>query len=322
MELRQLVYFEAVVRYGGFTRAAEQLRIAQPAVSAQVRRLEAELGVALLERTTRRVRLTRAGELVLARARRAFEELDGARDDLARLAGELRGRVRIGSIQAIGPFGLPAALAAFQREFPEVELSLRSGRLSQLVADLDADVIDLAIGPLPAELPERISAQPLFTDELVLITAPDHRLAGHGALSLAEVREETFACLPAASGLRRLLDQACAAAGFTPRVRYETNIVPQVRELVSHGLGVALLARSVAEAPGRPVAVHPVLPAPIDRPVGLLHLTDRPLGPAAERCHTWLAGWAANGAPSLALPTATQHRAEQGLSSPAGPAAG
>ncbi|HTF48857.1 MAG TPA: LysR family transcriptional regulator, partial [Pseudonocardia sp.] len=102
MELRQLVYFEAVVRYGGFTRAAEQLRIAQPAVSAQVRRLEADLGVALLERTTRRVRLTRAGELVLARARRTFDELDGARDDLARLAGELRGRVRLGSIQATG----------------------------------------------------------------------------------------------------------------------------------------------------------------------------------------------------------------------------
>jgi DNA-binding transcriptional LysR family regulator len=297
MELRQLVYFEAVVRYGGFTRAAEQLRIAQPAVSAQIRRLEAELGATLLERTTRRVRLTRAGELVLARARRALEELDRVGDDLARLAGELRGRVRIGSIQATGPFGLPAALAAFQREFPEVELSLRSGRLSQLLADLDADVIDLAIGPLPAELPARITGRPLFTDELVLITAPDHPLAGHGALSLADVRDETFACLPASSGLRRLLDAACAAAGFTPRVRYETNIVPQVRELVSHGLGVALLARSVAEAPGRPVAVHPVLPTPIDRPVGLLHLTDRPLGPAAERCHAWLAGWAADGAP-------------------------
>jgi DNA-binding transcriptional LysR family regulator len=76
-------------------------------------------------------------------------------------------------------------------------------------------------------------------------------------------------------------------------VRYETNIVPQVRELVSHGLGVALLARSVAEAPGRPVVVHPVLPAPIDRPVGLLHLVARPLGPAAQRCHAFLAGWPA-----------------------------
>ena len=86
MELRQLVYFEAVVRHGGFSRAAEQLHIAQPAVSAQIRRLERELGTTLLERTTRRVTLTPAGELVLARARSVLAQVEGARADLAELA--------------------------------------------------------------------------------------------------------------------------------------------------------------------------------------------------------------------------------------------
>ncbi|WP_037080218.1 LysR family transcriptional regulator [Pseudonocardia spinosispora] len=292
MELRQFVYFDAVVRHGGFTRAAEQLRVAQPAVSAQLRKLEAELGVTLLERTTRRVRLTRAGELVLGRARRVFEELDGVRDDLALLAGELRGRVRIGSIQATGPFRLAEALAAFHREFPDVELSLTAGRLAQLITDLDDDVIDLAIGPLPGGRFDRIVEHPLFDDELVLITAPEHPLAGRDGLPLSAVRDEVFACLPAESGLRRRLDDACAAAGFAPTVRYETTIVPQLRELVSHGLGVALLARSVAEAPGPQVAVHPISPSPISRPVGVLHLRDRPLGPAARRCHRFLTDWA------------------------------
>jgi DNA-binding transcriptional LysR family regulator len=292
VELRQLVYFDAVVRHGGFTRAAEQLRVAQPAVSAQIRRLESELGVTLLERTTRKVRLTRAGELVLARARRALGELDGAGADLARLAGELRGQVRIGAIQATGPFNLAAALAAFHRRHPEVELSLQSGRLRYLVAELDADAIDLAIAPMPDTLPERVHGLPLFTDELVLITAPDHHGAERAGLPLVAVRDEPFACLPADSGLRRVLEQTAAAAGFLPKVRYETTGVHQLRELVSYGLGVALVARSVAEAPGPPVVVHPVLPAPIDRPVGLLHLRDRPLGPAARRCHTFLVGWA------------------------------
>lgn len=292
MELRQFVYFDAVVRHGGFTRAAEQLRVAQPAVSAQLRKLEAELGVTLLERTTRRVRLTRAGEVVLNRARRVFDQLDGIRDDLALLAGELRGRVRIGSIQATGPLRLAEALAAFHRRFPEVELSLKAGRLSQLITDLDDDVIDLAIGPLPDGRFERIVEQPLFDDELVLITAREHPLAERHELPLEAVRDEMFACLSAESGLRRRLDDACAAAGFTPTVRYETTIVPQLRELVSHGLGVALLARSVAEVPGPPVAVHPVAPSPISRPVGLLHLRDRPLGPAARHCHRFLSDWA------------------------------
>jgi DNA-binding transcriptional LysR family regulator len=111
------------------------------------------------------------------------------------------------------------------------------------------------------------------------------------------VRDEPFACLPADSGLRRFLDRACAAAGFQPTVRYETTSVSQLRDLVSHGLGVALLARSTAEAPGRPVSVHPVLPAPIERPVGLLRLRDRSLGPAAQRCHDFLAGWPATPPP-------------------------
>ena len=91
MELRQLAYFEAVVRHGGFSRAAEQLHVAQPAVSAQIRRLELELGTALLERTTRRVRLTPAGELVLTRARSALAQVEGARADLAELATVSRG---------------------------------------------------------------------------------------------------------------------------------------------------------------------------------------------------------------------------------------
>jgi DNA-binding transcriptional LysR family regulator len=288
MELRQLVYFEAVVRHGGFTRAAEQLRVAQPAVSAQLRKLESELGVTLLARTTRRVRLTRAGEVVLARARAALDELDALPDDLDRLAGQLGGRVRIGAIQATGPFGLAAALAEFHRRHPDVRLSLRAGRLAALLDALHADEIDLAVGPLPDPVPPGLVVHPLFSDELVLVTAPDHPLAGEGGLALERLRDEEFVCLPEGSGLRRRLDRAAARAGFTPRVRYETTILPQLRELVGHGLGVALVARSVAEAPGPPVSVHPVLPEPLDRPVGLLHHAERPLSPATRRCRDLL----------------------------------
>src|SRR3954447_26527801 len=104
MELRQLRYFEAVARHSGFTRAAEQLHVAQSAVSAQVRALEAELGTALFTRTTRRVALTEAGELVLHRARRALTELDGARTDLADLAAVLTGRVALGATAVLGGF--------------------------------------------------------------------------------------------------------------------------------------------------------------------------------------------------------------------------
>jgi DNA-binding transcriptional LysR family regulator len=288
VELRQLAYFDAVVRHDGFTRAARQLRIAQPAVSVQIRKLEAELGVALLSRTTRRVQLTHAGELFLARARRVLAEVDAARTELAGLAGAVIGRVRIGAIQAVDPFDLSGALAAFHRRHPGVELVLRSGPLRGLLGDLDQDRIDLAVGPLPPDLPERFAAAPLFTDELVLITSPEHPTAGAGPLGLAALRDDAFVCLPADSGLRAILDRSAAAAGFTPRVPFESTNLPRLRDLVAHGLGVALLARSVAEGPGPPLAVHPVDPAPVWRPVGLLHLRARDLGPAARACRSLL----------------------------------
>ena len=288
VELRQLTYFEAVVTHGGFGRAAEHLRIAQPAVSMQVRKLEAELGVTLLRRTTRRVELTRAGELFLARVRSVQDELAAARTDLELLAGGDLGRVRIGAIQALGPFDLSGALAAFHRRHPGVELALRPGRVAELLDELDHDRVDLAICPVPAELPERFAAADLFADELVLITAPDHPTAGAGALSIAALRDEPFVCLPPASGLRSRLERLAADAGFVPRIPFESANLPQLRDLVADGLGVALLARSVAEAPGRPVAVHQVDPGPLLRPVGLLHLAGRTLPPAALACRAYL----------------------------------
>src|SRR5579863_4121544 len=127
MELRQLAYFDAVVRYGSFTKAAQRLHIAQPAVSAQIQRLEAELGTALLQRTTRRVALTYAGELFLARARRALEQLDRARADLDELSAVRRGQVRIGATQILGSLDLPAALAQFRHRYPGVSLALQTG---------------------------------------------------------------------------------------------------------------------------------------------------------------------------------------------------
>jgi DNA-binding transcriptional LysR family regulator len=293
VELRQLVYFDAVVRHGGFTRAAEHLRVAQPAVSVQIRRLEAEVGARLLQRTTRSVALTHAGELVLRRARRALAELDAVRDELAGLTGGLLGRVRIGAIQALDPFDLPAALAGFHRQHPGVELALGSGALRALLDGLDHGELDLAIGPIPPGLPTRYARTPLFTDELVLVTAPDHPLAGTDPLPLVALRDEPFVCLPADSGLRAILDRLAAEAGFTPRVPFETTHLPRLRDLAAHGLGVALVARSVAEAPGPPRAVHGIDPGPQLRPVGLLHRADTSLGAAAQACQAFLAGWSA-----------------------------
>jgi LysR family transcriptional regulator, transcription activator of glutamate synthase operon len=292
VELRQLSYFDAVVRHGGFTRAAEHLHVAQPAISAQIRRLESELGVTLLARTTRRVQLTHAGELFLARTRRVLAELDAGHTELGQLADVLRGRVRIGAVEALNPFDLSGALAEFHTRYPGVELVLRSMSMGQqLLTALDADDLDLALGPTPADMPTHFCTQRLFSEELVIITALGHPLALHHSVALAQLRDEPFVCFPPHSGLRKILQDATAPAGFTAHVPFESTSLSGIRDLVSHGLGIALLPRSVAQSPGPAVTTHPIHPTAMHRAIGLIHHRDRQLPPAAHACRNLLAHW-------------------------------
>lgn len=288
VELRQLTYFEAVARCGGFTLAAKQLHVAQSAVSAQIRALEGELGVQLFARTTRRVTLTHAGELFLARTRRVLAELDDARGELGELVAVVRGRVTIGATPVVGPFDLPHALARFHAHYPGVAVTLRSGLISPLLAELDAGNIDLVLGPMHADLASRYSAQRIAEEDLLLILPLAHRLARERRLVLADLRDEPFICLAAESGLRAILDAAAAAAGFTARVQFEAHSPASIRELVSAGLGVALLARSVVELPGPPIDIRRLDPGPPHPPIGLMHHRDRRLSAAAHACRSYL----------------------------------
>lgn len=277
MELRQLTYFDAVVRHGGFTRAAEALHVAQPAVSAQIRLLERELGASLLHRTTRRVALTHAGEVFLVRTRSILDELSAARHDLAELDSVVRGEVRVGATLVVGSFDLPLALARFRRRYPGAALSLRTGLIDDLCAELDRGDLDIVIGPLAADIRAKRRNRLLARETIVLITE-----AGRQVTGLADVRDEPFVCLPERSGLREILDAAARRAGFVPRVEFETRSAAAVRELVAAGVGVALLAGSAARSPGAPVGVHELRPSPRHPPIGIAEPVGRPLTPAAR----------------------------------------
>ena len=269
MELRQLVYFEAVARLGGFTRAAEQLHVAQPAISAQVRRLERELGAALFERTTRRVRLTEAGTLLLARARTVLTELDGARDDLGKLAAVLGGHLVLGVTPMLGPVDLTGLLAGFHRRYPGVTLAVRSGLVVELLAELDVGTVDALVAPIHDDLPARYLARPMGEERLILATPPERLPPGSRTVSLSDVRDEPFVCLPARSGLRAILTAAAAGHGFSPNIQFEAADPVGIRRFVAAGLGVALLAESAAYGDGPSIDVHRLAPEPSHPPIGL-----------------------------------------------------
>ena len=163
MDLRQLRYLVALADERHFTRAAEREHIAQPALSQQIRRLEEEVGVALVERTTRRVSITEAGELLVARARRILSELNAAEAELEALRGILTGHVSVGAMHTMGPVDVSLALAIFHQRHPGVELTVLEQSSEELAEMLRDDVLDLAY----LSVTERIESHGLGLHQLV-----------------------------------------------------------------------------------------------------------------------------------------------------------
>lgn len=278
MELRQLIYFSAVVRCGGFTRAAQELHVAQPAISTQVRRLERELGVELLHRSTRSVALTEAGARVLDHVESALAHVELARAEASAHRDVERGHVRVGATAVTGGLDVIQALRRFRARHPGVTLSLRTGLVAPLLTELRRHDLDVVVAPSHGEHDPDLEVTRVGDERLVLITSPaDTRRLG----ALADVAGDAFVCLPAGSGLRRLLDEAFAGLGLSPRVDFETQTPASIRELVAAGLGTAVVAESTTAGPGPAVRVAALDGLPEHPPVCVFTLAGA--GSAAAR---------------------------------------
>jgi DNA-binding transcriptional LysR family regulator len=282
MELRQLRYFAAVARHRHFTRASEELRVAQPALSQQLRRLEAELGFELLARTSRSVEITQAGEIVLERANRILAEVDAIPYELEELRGLARGRVTVGGMAPFGPLDLPALLEEFVEAYPGIDIHLREGTATEMVGFLDRDEIELAFAALDQhEVSEGTECVRLFVEELVVVVAPGHALAGAGTIALADIEDEPLISPHHGPALRRTIDRALESARVRPRIAFESNDLNIHRALAARGLGVSILPRSWLDRPGEDVAILHADPK-ITRPLSLIWRTARRQSPAAE----------------------------------------
>lgn len=267
VELRQIQSFVVVAGQQNFSRAAEAIGVAQPALSQQIRRLEEELGVVLLDRSNRPVTLTEAGVAFLARAERILAEATLARDDMREFAGAGRGRLVIGALPSLARVSLPAVLSRFHAAHPGIDLVLREETTEQLERLLGLGQLDLALlhavpGLYTGEASHRgIVRERLFDEELVAIVAAGHRFAERKALAVKDLRGEGFVLRSRGSGLAHTITTATTAAGFSPVVAAECSSLGTLRSLVSAGVGVSIVARSAAEAPGPPVVVLPLRPS-------------------------------------------------------------
>src|SRR5947208_7150979 len=283
MDLRQLRYLVALAEERHFTRAAAREHIAQPALSQQIRRLEEEVGVTLVERTTRQVTITHAGRLLVARARRILGEIDAASAELAALKGMESGRVTVGTMHTMGPIDVSLPLAIFHERHPGIELEVREQSSEELARMLRDDTLDLAFLSVTERVESHgLGLHQLVSEELVVVLPREHRLGRRRKVRMAELADEDFISFREGARLRELLGQAGRQAGFDPRVKLESNESRRIRRLVSRGLGVAILPRSDAIGSDAEIAVAKLEEPRLFRDITLAWREGRRLTPAAD----------------------------------------
>jgi DNA-binding transcriptional LysR family regulator len=292
VELRHLEHFVAVAQDRHFTRAAERLMVSQSGLSASVRALERELGAQLFVRSTRSVELTAPGRALLVEATRALASVRAAEEAVAAVQGLLKGTLSVGTEQCVTGVNVPALLARFRAEHPQVQVRLRQANSAALTDDVAAGRLDLAFVALHRPPPEGVRLLPLTCEPLVLLCHPDHRLAGAARVGWAELEGETFVDFHPDWGSRGLTDSAFAATRTNRQVALEVNDVHSLIDLVGHRLGVAVVPRPVARKDQAaalvsvPMAVDPAA-EPSWRVSAAVAESDR-VGPAARELLTYL----------------------------------
>jgi DNA-binding transcriptional LysR family regulator len=282
MELHQLAYFVAVAEEGNFTRAAEQLHVAQPGVSAQVRRLERELGQELLDRSGRTVRLTDVGAAALPHARAALAAVRGVREAVEELAGLVRGQVAIGAVTSAGPVGLPDLLAGFHERYPAVEITLSEANSDVMLAALREGRLDLAVVGLATGPPPGIATQVLVDEPFLAVTAPGGPLSDRSEATISDLGGWPLMALPKGTGLRTALDAAFARAGLTPRIAFEAADPNVLVQLATRGLGVAIVPESLARYHQAELRIVEIVGPGLRGVLALAWRTEGPLSPAAR----------------------------------------
>jgi DNA-binding transcriptional LysR family regulator len=251
MELRQLEYFVAVAEEANFTRAAERIHVAQPAVSAQIQRLERELGQSLLDRSRRTVRLTAAGEAALPYARAALGAVADMLIAVEELSQLVRGTVTIGTVTSHS-VDIPGVLADFHADHPNVEITLSTDSSDALIDKVRIGRLDAAIVSVgPDERLEGLEVEVVTDEAIQAAVCRTHELASRKTIRLTELEDRALIALPVGAGIRHQFDAACTKAGVTPRIAFEASTPLALAELAERGLGVAIVPASVSRGRDR-----------------------------------------------------------------------
>jgi DNA-binding transcriptional LysR family regulator len=295
MELKQLRVLQAVGETGSFSAAADRLDYTQPAVSKIVATLERQLGVTLVDRGLRPLRLTEAGTALVQRATAAFEQLAAAELELEAIANLSAGRLRVGTFSSAGAAMVVDALRTFRKSHPDVDVSITEiGMPSAVTRSLRRGDLDVAVSfdypEIGDTFPDDLAQVHLLDDPFDVVVPRGHKLERAQTIRFADLGKENWLLgdFGPDSPSFRMIDRRCREAGFNPNVAYRVNDCQMAQALVAAGEGIALLPRIMLQAKNRGVAIRPLATDPPMRRVCAIRLATRYLTPATERFITLL----------------------------------
>ena len=262
MDLRQLRVFAEIARQGSFTRAAESLHVAQPAVSMTLRKLEEELDLVLFSRREKRVVLTAEGERLLFHAERLLDNLAAAETEMVELHGLERGEVRIGIPPMLSSYYFPQIIHDFRGRYPRLRLAVNGEGADSIQRMISRGELDIGVIAGTQLLPG-LESRRLLREEIVACVPCGHPLALRPTVSLREFCAHPLILFKEGYHMRELLDELIEAEGLTPQVVFETNLFSLVRSLIKLELGISTFLRMVVSGDAELVAI------PFDPPLHL-----------------------------------------------------
>lgn len=261
MDFRQLRGAVELARLGSFSKAAERLGIAQPAMSQSISALERELGVRLFNRSSRRVTLTDAGVAFVNQAAGILGNMAALHATMTQHAGALRGRVDVASTLFFGQSALPELVAAFSRDHPGVRIVIDNDVTPNIVARLSSGQLDVGFASVPDREPAPdLLVEVLHDDEIIIMVPPNHRLANEPIVAFADLCDEPFIGYGEGLGVGSIQTALAREAGFELQIVVESRSAFLVRSLVAQGLGVSIGMKEYAVSPGAGIAVVPLMP--------------------------------------------------------------
>jgi DNA-binding transcriptional LysR family regulator len=289
LNLHQLATFQVVAKHCSYVRAAEELHFSQPAVSAQIRQLEEALGVKLFDQIGRKTHLTQAGEELYLYSQKIFTLIDETVETMEALRSPQYGRLSVGADTTVGTYVIPGLLGKFRQIYPEVEITLDVVNRAALVDALISNRIDMAIvGRVPDDL--SVEIEPFAPNELVLIAAPTHRLAGRASVPLTRLAREHFLLREVGSGTRAALESVFHEAGLPLQISMQVGNNSAIKQGVAAGLGIALISRVALdmELETNRLVILDVEGFPVMRQWRLVHLKEKHLSATARAFKSFL----------------------------------